>query len=325
MLQLSKEKHLKHNPIIFIFILLNVQYIFGGPVREVMNIPFTDNIADIEESWLEPIGKTSTVYNYTNLKGGVFILNEKYISHFTTERTWVCYNINYTNLLSNDIRFLPISPSMGPISDEITIDENKIEIICYKKYWRYSRENYHKVKIVINLSNTNNSVKNYSIYNHETNEIIEEYEFEYDEQGRLQSIYAINEWGRVLRKALFYDGLLRIFPVPYFLDENNEIPNLDEIIIFDKNIFKYRIIVSSQPHYGPPDPPKQEKYGYILFEFDENGYEIKQIDYRFGDEEPMFFVRDYDKKDGNNNWTHSTIYTRAVEKHSEIYRIITYK
>jgi hypothetical protein len=120
-----------------------------------MNIPFSDNIAeivDIEESW---IGKTSTFYSYTNLKDGVFILKEKYISHFTIETTWVCYNINYTNLLSNDIRFLLISPPMGHASDEITVDENKIEVICYKRYWRNSRENYHRVKTVINLNKTN--------------------------------------------------------------------------------------------------------------------------------------------------------------------------
>jgi hypothetical protein len=325
MLKLFKEKHLKHNTIIFIFILLNLQYIFGGPVKERMNILFTDNIADIEESWLEPFGKSSIFYSYTNLKGGIFILNEKNISHSTYETRFVCYNINYTNSLSNDIRFLPISPSMGHGSDEIIIGENNIEITCYKRYWLDSLEYYHRVKIVINLIETNNSIKNYSIYNHETNEIIEKHEFEYDEQGRLQGIYAINKMGRILRKALFYDGVLRTIPAPYFLDENNEMPNLDEIIVFDKNILKYRIIVSRQPHYGPPDPPKQEKYGYILFEFDENGYEIKQTDFRFGDEDPVVFVTDYDKKDSNNNWTHSIIYGRPGEKLSEVYRILNYK
>ena len=61
------------------------------------------------------------------------------------------------------------------------------------------------------MINYNNSYK----YSH-FDDIEYQYEFNYDAEGRISEIYIIYEWGKVLKTAYYYDGLLRNLSRPYF-------------------------------------------------------------------------------------------------------------
>jgi hypothetical protein len=120
----------------------------------------------------------------------------------------------------------------------------------------------------------------------------------------------MNEQGdAILRKSIYYDGLLRIPERPFF--NNIHQKNIDEIIIFDGNKLKYHARrYTSYPHpEGPPAPEdiwtREEWHYYVLFEFNHDGDEIRQTAYPFHGRAGAKYVRTYLQYYDINNWIYS--------------------
>jgi hypothetical protein len=127
---------------------------------------------------------------------------------------------------------------------------------------------------------------------------------------RLNSVYSVNEQGdKVLRKSVYYDGRLRIPERPFFNNINRE--NIGEIIVFEGNRLKYHAKrYTDYPHReGPPAPEdiwtREEWHYYVLFEFNNNGDEMRQTVYPFHGKEGRKYERTYLQYDGRNNWIYS--------------------
>ena len=158
---------------------------------------------------------------------------------------------------------------------------------------------------------------------------INNYEYIYDDYGRLENVYFIHNGEHILIKKYFYDGILRTFEQPFFNDLFA--PTLEEIVIYDDNILRYHLKLYYGPHHYRDRDTVEERnmdYFYVIFEYDENKNEIQQTKY-FGVNNTFYSQYEYviiysDILETNNfgNWiqqiTHSEIY--ELEQAREIIR-----
>jgi hypothetical protein len=109
--------------------------------------------------------------------------------------------------------------------------------------------------------------------------VTKNYEFEYDSNDRLIAVYSIYNNESICVKQYYYDGQIREFQKPFYHDF--EAPALEEIVIYNNDLLRYYIRLSSFPRqFGPRNVEERNELAYyVLFEFDENRNEIRQIKY----------------------------------------------
>jgi hypothetical protein len=255
------------------------------------------------------------------LKNGLFIINEySNKDPLSQYRAVICYNL-YNKQTESEIRLMEI---MTIYDYEINYLENGIEIVTSRSKQTRDERGYidyliQKITIIFEFD-LSNKIDHYNIIDQDGNEILENYLFHYNNNGKLDSIHMIYNGNIVLYKSIFYDGQLRTLRHPFFNDLQNS--NIVEIIILDDNKLKYHLkryfYVSYFDHIPrvPEDFLINDKYYYsYLIEFGENGNQIKQVNYfeAGGDEYNVEYLQ-YDEK---GNWLLMKIkndkYRREIE------------
>jgi hypothetical protein len=158
--------------------------------------------------------------------------------------------------------------------------------------------------------------------------------YEYDNFGRLESIYRNLNDEKILVKSIYYDGIFRIMPRPFLL--NLEPYSNKEIVIYDNNIIKY-FIQTRLPEYDRSNrstiEEEEAEQFLLVIEYDNEGNEILQTLSR---EESEYFEKSISiyklenvEYDLNNNWIKQNVYFDRGNRYFgllETYtRIITYK
>jgi hypothetical protein len=232
----------------------------------------------------------------------------------------LCYNLNNRNT------FLELLRVKIPQEGDIKYYENSIEIYTQVNMSYISGSGSRitrNMKVSLFFEQNGKKLSSYkldfnydpSIYAEPVGVTIYDKEFElvYDNSGRLKEIYVVYEWGKILRKILYYDGQLRYLPTPYLLEREGEILDLEEIIIFENENLKYDVKCI---YHGPPLEPGVELrfrsnyfFHHTIFEYDEYGNEIKHS--QITDSETFWsnsFVTEYFNYDGIGNWMHCRRY-----------------
>jgi hypothetical protein len=117
--------------------------------------------------------------------------------------------------------------------------------------------------------------------------------YEYDELGRLMHVYANINREKILRKNIYYDGVLHS-RIPFY--KNLHMQKLDEIIIYDGDRLKYRIILRKIHEHNPNENPS---FYTILF-YDEKINQIEQFSKDWEGEEEKYAINNI-KLDSYNN------------------------
>jgi hypothetical protein len=153
----------------------------------------------------------------------------------------------------------------------------------------------------------------------------ENFEYSYDDLGRMNNVCKYYNGDKILIKAYYYDGILRTFNKPYFNKSNfddHHAPTLEDIIIYDGNILKYHIKLKMLDFHPAPRQAtsvemKDDQYYYIIFEYDSIGNEIKQTKY-YGENihypknnEYIVIISEIKSTDENGNWTETAVYTEG--------------
>ncbi|QQO07659.1 hypothetical protein [Breznakiella homolactica] len=296
---------------------------------------------------------------YNVLGNGLFRIDwtMSYSDGRQVKRSLICYNEYYNNTIISDFKLnetieildVTSNPSMKDIQFTIVKEENRI-IIEYKYLLEINNENnrgYDTHKVLLLFDEFTKKLKRYQITSQypigkyytpiagET-EITEkkEYEYCYNNEGRLDKIYLIIGENKIEIKSYYYDGELRLLVKPYFNDL--ELPTLEEIVIYDNKTLKYHVQLRPLDiRPGPISPQdvqtRDNQHYYTLFEFDINGNEIKQIKY-YGKNE--LYPRDNEMEIFNTkilgiddflNWSHIIIdHENDPENSEEIIRTIIY-
>jgi hypothetical protein len=109
-----------------------------------------------------------------------------------------------------------------------------------------------------------------------------EYSFEYNDDGKIDSFYAVYDWGRILRKKYYYDGFPRRLYRPYFIGEDTT--GLEEIVAYDGAVLKYitklysgkRGVARLSMEYA------EKNHHFTVSEYDENLKIIRIVAYYEG-------------------------------------------
>jgi hypothetical protein len=141
----------------------------------------------------------------------------------------------------------------------------------------------HNVKLT--FDNTNHRLKYYRGMNRINSDL------EYDDFGRLINVYQVVDDKKILRKAIYYDGILRHIEKPYYIEPYPELSNtppdfidqhskgLEEIVIYDDRILKYVVHLHRRDNrmidrrgISTPEQLKQlEQYLFLItYEYDDN-------------------------------------------------------
>jgi hypothetical protein len=226
--------------------------------------------------------------------------------------TSICYNLNYdNNINNNELRFYTLL-EMNDWEYAITLEDCSIVIEKEGYSHRYNNSrSYSLFPIIMKIMfDETNKLDAYEIKNIEDGQIIENFKFIYDNNNRLISVNAIQGEENILRKSIYYDGIFREIPRPYFRD--NKTANLDEIMIYNENILKYHIKIwrnyGDGNHYEPDTlSEKEERWYHVVFEYDKNGNRIRQTQYRNNGYIYSTYI-EYIKYDKNENWIEANMY-----------------
>jgi hypothetical protein len=289
--------------------VFNLSTLYGGPQLEGPNHRFFDNPAEIIQYGKNSIlGHISGHIDRINIRHER-ILNDLYVLHkdyrygdgtrFTLKT--ICLNVSINkdreSLLLNlfDLRYFDTG---------IDYSTNRLEIKTASIIYFDQRDRFNHAKLIFNFNDEGLPISTILFDNR--NEIIENYYYSYDSDKRLINIIAEQKDNtRIQRKLLFYDGILRNIPRPFFHDL--AAPNTDEILIFDDFSIKYHLKIRRNPggHGRPSEPDTLEKkeqlWNCMLFEYNQSGDEIRQIrNYIDGTE--YGYVENYTEYDNANNW-----------------------
>lgn len=321
--------------ILFVVILTGIKtFLFAGagfdlPERHFehytkYNFASIDSITEI----IQASGPESeNKYNRTesvHLKNGLFLIDYE---RFNRNGKILFYNESYNNNIK----------SQNKINEniEIMLDFNKIEYIDEDTI--QIEGNFILKKVILKfdiLSKRLISLENYydvnSIMDYPKIEILF---YEYDNCGRLSNIYTFYNERKILRKIIFYDGILRLLDKNFYIDWG--IRGTDEIVIYDNTKLLYHLVI--RKYSGDMKIPStieelNSHYYLVIFEYDDNGNEIKQIKYnKYKSEDyivnSIYYINNI-SIDENKNWIERIIYHyRNDEKiiDQEISRIIKYK
>ena len=226
---------------------------FGGASidRNSLHEPYSRDIAKITEYRYWLVGDKRGLFSETQrefieIQNGLFIIEENIIvnnvngTKGNSFQGVICYNISHNNQqTASETRLMEIIKIYDHY--EINHIENGIEILANRVRRIRNEEGYpawarQQVQIVFEF-NQSNKIDRYRIINKQDNELEEEYLFHYNNDGKLDSVYSIHDWGNVLCKSIYYDGRLRMLKRPFFNDLQRI--NLDEIIVLKNNKLKY--------------------------------------------------------------------------------------
>jgi hypothetical protein len=146
--------------------------------------------------------------------------------------------------------------------------------------------------------------------------------YEYDELGRLAYIYSNINKEKILRKNIYYDGILQP-RIPFY--NNLWMHKNEEIIICDGDRLKYRVIlrkIHAADIYRPPS-------FYTVIFYDEKMNQIEQLSKDMEGREERYIINNI-KVDSYNNPIHieynqESIYNDNDDFHYSIERNITYQ
>jgi len=230
---------------IFILTLLfNVSILYAGPQWDGSNIRFNEYPVNIVQNEYDFIFSPDSLshniernINFVNISHDLFILKrDNRLNHAKHTRSTICINISIDK--SKEILLLPLY-DISIFEYSIEYLNNQIEI--FPTALAYYNNTFYDKKIVFIFDDL--LLKHSMIINIENNEIFEKYNYIYDNNKRLINIIAeTNNNSRIIRKSIFYDGILRNIPRPYF--DNLIIPNTDEIIIFFESTIKYHLRIT---------------------------------------------------------------------------------
>jgi hypothetical protein len=137
--------------------------------------------------------------------------------------------------------------------------------------------------------------------------------YEYDEQGRLVYVYANVNKEKILKKNIYYDGVLQS-RIPFY--KNLYMQKIDEIIICDDDKLKYRIILRKIHQYSPNENPSF----YTIIFYDERMNQIEQLSKDWDGKEERYIINNI-KIDSYNNPIHIEYNMKMVDN-EEFYYII---
>jgi hypothetical protein len=299
---------------LFVFFIVLADACYGLAIREDFTDHYYNNPKIMTTKLYDPLFSNSerlheqiNIIEYKELINGVYgkIRSDGKI-------TSICYNLNYgNNINNNELRFYTLL-EMNNWEYVITLQDDSIVIEKEGYVHQYNNSwSYRLFPIVMKIMfDETKKLDTYEIKNIEDNKIIEFFKFIYDDNNRLISVNAIQGKENILRKSIYYDGIFRGIPRPYFRD--NKTANLDEIIIYDGNILKYHTKIWR--NYGDgnvyePDilSEKEEKWYHVVFEYDKNGNRIKQTQYRNDGYIYSAYI-EYIKYDKNGNWIEANMY-----------------
>lgn len=120
--------------------------------------------------------------------------------------------------------------------------------------------------------------------------------YEYDALGRLVCVYANINKEKILRKNIYYDGVLQS-RIPFYKDLPMQ--KIDEIIICDSDRLKYRIILRKTHEHSRNENPS---FYTILF-YDEKMNQIEQFSKDWEGKEERYIINNI-KLDSYNNPIH---------------------
>jgi hypothetical protein len=328
------------------FAIILSMYCYGAGARQdVLNDRYSYNMSRVIENYYNNLLKgndkleRTIIKEFNEIKNGLYIMTQEYISRlygqtYNSIVKTICYNVNNANRDTNsEIRFIEILNIFDNNCEIIYTDKN-IEILTIRMNdileGGYLDRITEEVKIVFEFDEMD-KLKSYKIINRNDNRVIESYLYCYDIYKQLNRIYSVNERGdNILRKSIYYDGQLRMMERPFFNNISQE--NIDEIVIFNENKLKYHIRrYIDYPHReGSPAPDdiwlREEWHYHILFEFNNNGDEIRQTMYPFNGSVDRIYEKEYLEYDNMNNWIHSREKANdEKEYHADYKRIIEYK
>jgi hypothetical protein len=273
--------------------------------------------------------------NYTYFNNGIIVIRTE-DNQFGSiyKSTYICYNEYFNGNINSKfknnemIQLAYISQNDKELSLDIKYTNNSIEIIMEHIPGLSIKE--HKMTLTFDES-TNRLIDVKDIFIMSRWDDVE-YNYKYDLEGRMTGIYIIYNWGRVLKTAYYYDGVFRKIERPYYLKHN--IPNTDEIVIYDDLILKYhlglRTVVREAVDNSSIEREEANIY-YTVFYYDLNKNEIKQEsvyeknEYYIKKDEIIKYTTKCIAQDDKNNWKHIQIYDDNNQIYREIYREIKYE
>jgi len=303
--------------------------------------------------------------NYSYLGNGLVIIDcfndVPDLPYMNKYGRYLCYNEYYNDNITsqykiNEFVYLMEISSHDPnfTNTSFTIKENYNEMTYYNKYnvvveYRYDslQRGQNTTGIQLAMLVFDNETKRLSDFQFTSIQypiiyaFVDEiervairkhnYQYEYDNLGRIKNIYIKYNEERILYKTYYYDGKLRTFEKPYFT--GIELPGLEEIIIYDNQTLKYHLkLFSGSYHNRPPETieMRDSRYYYVIFEYDENKNEIQQTKY-FGINNQIYPQYEYIviqsdilNKDKYGNWTKTVIHNENTNEILECTREIIY-
>jgi hypothetical protein len=312
-----------------LFLYVNIVCFGGGAPEYILNEKYSRNISKITQYFRlnqnYPVQvKTKQIFE---LRNRIYILTENISgNHEDTVYHYLCYNINPNN---EEIRLLDLSYIVD-FDYDINYYDNYIEILTNRrKITSYGLYETEAIKLVFEFDE-NNNLKSYKKLIQKSGNIEEEYEYYYDGNGLLYEVYSIHEWGKTLRKKLYYDGIFREFELPCF--ENIRQENVDQIIIFENGRLKYYSKRAERSFIEPPSENLNEDQAraaggtYTVCMFNENGIEFSSITYsyrydpreralfEYGDR--MLFEKENILYDDNNNFLYARVNSVRIRRDS---------
>jgi hypothetical protein len=293
--------------------VFNLSILYGGPQMEEPNVRFFDyptTIIQYRKAFIDDIVKIRC----ERIMNDLYLVQKYYDTH--TYKT-LCLNVSINK--GKELLLLPIF-GFRYFNDNIEYFADRIEINAALL------NDVNNAKLIFNFDSDSLLISTI-LFDNSRNEIIENYHYSYDSGKRLMNIIVEQkDTIKIQRKLFFYDGILRNIPRPYL--HNLDTPNTDEILIFDDFSIKYHLkIMRKSGNYTPTTLEREEqRWYYMLFEYNQNGDEIRQKEYYYDGTE-IGYVANYTEYDNANNWLRR-IYTHdenTDEILGEITREIQYK
>lgn len=317
------------NILLMVILVFKCSILHGGPQTDGLNRFFEYPSEIIQNEYVPVFSIDSPDYTarsnirYENVSNDIYILSDnRRLSHISSYSRQICLNISLNK--DHEILLLPLF-DLSYYGYTIAYRGSQIEI--YPTAIRFYNYYLYNIKLVFNFDD-DNLLNNSMVFDINNNEIIEKYYYIYDTDKRLINIIAETKDNvRIVRKSLFYDGILRNIPRPFFYDL--VVPNTDEILIFENSSIKYYLRIVRDIVEGRVNEPqtlreKEEAWYYRIFEYNENGDEVMQSAY-YNNGNISRYITKYSEYDTNNNWLRKIYINESDNRNNrEIIREINY-
>lgn len=317
--------------IILIILSSICPFLYGAGGHERLYYDYSKYINGKVYEIIETERNIKKIQKYTYYENGIIVIQVENPS----KSVYICYNEYFNDSINSNIKLnemiqlayisyigdeeLSMNFSYLGNSIEINMEHSRVLSITEHKMVLIFDENTYRLKYI-------NDIWTFSRFREEEYN----YEYEYDSEGKLIGIYFIYDWGKVLKTAYYYDGVFRNIPRPYYLLHN--VPNTDEIIIYDGDVLKYHLDLRTYVREAADRSTIEWQEGniyYVIFEYDEYKNEINQEsiyeknDYYIKEDEIINHITENIVLDNYNNWTHIKVF-RDNERIREVFRQIKY-